>query len=48
MSARLLPDHQLESSAVVANCRMNRERDLAGSNGYDASASGASNCRVYL
>lgn len=26
--------NELEKSAVVANCRMNRERDLAGSNGY--------------
>jgi SAM-dependent methyltransferase len=31
----LLSDEQLERSAVVANCRMNRERNLAGSNGYD-------------
>jgi hypothetical protein len=31
----LLADAQLERSAVVANCRMNRERDLLGSNGYD-------------
>jgi SAM-dependent methyltransferase len=31
----LLADDQLERSAVVANCRMNRERDLSGSNGYD-------------
>ena len=31
----LLSDDQLERSAVVANCRMNRERDLLGSNGYD-------------
>ncbi len=31
----LLADPQLESSTVVANCRMNRERDLAGRNGYD-------------
>jgi SAM-dependent methyltransferase len=31
----LLSDDVLERSAVVANCRMNRERDLAGSNGYD-------------
>jgi len=31
----LLGDDQLERSAVVANCRMNRERDLLGSNGYD-------------
>jgi SAM-dependent methyltransferase len=32
---RLLGDHELERSAVVANCRMNRERNLLGSNGYD-------------
>ena len=32
---RLLCDDQLERSGVVANCRMNRERDLLGSNGYD-------------
>jgi SAM-dependent methyltransferase len=32
---RLLSDEELERSAVVANCRMNRERDLLGSNGYD-------------
>ena len=32
---RLLTDHELERSAVVANCRMNRERNLLGSNGYD-------------
>ena len=31
----LLSDDELERSAVVANCRMNRERDLIGSNGYD-------------
>jgi SAM-dependent methyltransferase len=31
---RLLPDDELERSAVVANCRMNRERGLLGSNGY--------------
>src|SRR4051812_11719739 len=28
-------DDELERSAVVANCRMNRERNLTGSNGYD-------------
>ncbi len=28
-------DEQLERSAVVANGCMNRERDLAGTNGYD-------------
>jgi len=32
---KLLTDEQLEASAVVANCRMNRERNLRGSNGYD-------------
>ena len=32
---KLLTDEALERSAVVANCRMNRERDLVGSNGYD-------------
>ena len=32
---RLLSDESLERSAVVANCRMNRERNLIGSNGYD-------------
>jgi SAM-dependent methyltransferase len=32
---RLLDDDQLERSAVVANCRMNRGRNLVGSNGYD-------------
>jgi SAM-dependent methyltransferase len=31
----LLGDDELERSAVVANCRMNRERNLTGSNGYD-------------
>ncbi len=30
----LLSDDKLERSAIVANCRMNRERDLTGSNGY--------------
>jgi SAM-dependent methyltransferase len=28
-------DRELERSAVVANCRMNRERQLLGTNGYD-------------
>ncbi len=28
-------DKQLEQSSVVANCCMNRERDLSGTNGYD-------------
>ena len=31
---RLLDDDALESSSVVANCAMNRERSLGGSNGY--------------
>jgi SAM-dependent methyltransferase len=31
----LLTDDQVEASWVVANCRMNRERELTGSNGYD-------------
>jgi SAM-dependent methyltransferase len=31
----LVSDDILERSAVVANCRMNRERNLIGSNGYD-------------
>jgi SAM-dependent methyltransferase len=31
----LLSNEILERSPVVANCRMNRERDLVGSNGYD-------------
>src|SRR5262245_36082483 len=30
----LLSDDQLESSCVVANCRMNRERELTGRNGH--------------
>lgn len=31
---KLLNDNELERSGVVANCRMNRERILTGSNGY--------------
>ncbi len=31
----LVDDVTLERSAVVANCRMNRERNLVGTNGYD-------------
>jgi hypothetical protein len=31
---RLLDDDELERSAVVTNCRMSRERSLAGANGY--------------
>lgn len=30
----LKPDHELERSGVVANCCMNRERKLTGSNSY--------------
>ena len=32
---KLLDDDELERSAVVANCRMNRERNLLGPNGYE-------------
>ncbi len=32
---KLLNDDDLERSAVIANCRMNRERNLRGSNGHD-------------
>ena len=31
----LLSNQQLDNSATVANCRMNRERNLYGTNGYD-------------
>ena len=31
----LLDNNALERSGVVANCRMNRERQLTGSNGYE-------------
>jgi SAM-dependent methyltransferase len=31
----LLDNDDLEKSGVVANCRMNRERQLTGSNGYE-------------
>ncbi|GLZ07099.1 methyltransferase [Actinomadura sp. NBRC 104412] len=31
---RLLNDKELQRSSVVANCTMNRERSLTGSNGY--------------
>jgi len=31
---KLLSDNILEKSAVVANCRMNRARNLTGTNGY--------------
>jgi len=33
-NVRLLDDARLEASSVVANCAMNRERELSGSNGY--------------
>ncbi|WP_437193316.1 hypothetical protein [Planctomicrobium sp. SH527] len=29
-----LANEELEQSGIVANCRMNRERNLCGSNGY--------------
>ncbi len=35
MSKDLIEEGALEKSAVVANCCMNRERNLYGSNGYD-------------
>src|SRR4051812_33391155 len=35
MGMGLLSDNELERSAAVANCWMNWERDLTGSNGYD-------------
>ena len=35
MALMLKSDRELEESDIVANCRMNRERDLRGSNGYD-------------
>lgn len=31
---KLVADEELEGSAIVANCNMNRERNLYGSNGY--------------
>ena len=31
----LLADKLLENSSVNANCQMNRERHLLGTNGYD-------------
>lgn len=34
ITMQLLSDQVLEQSGVVANCRMNRERGLTGSNGY--------------
>ncbi|WP_406044521.1 hypothetical protein OG799_08580 [Micromonospora sp. NBC_00898] len=33
-SVHLLGDDALERSAVVANCAMNRERQLVGANSY--------------
>lgn len=32
---KLVSDNELSNSPVVANCRMNRERNLHGTNGYD-------------
>ncbi len=32
---KLISDTDLNNSPVVANCQMNRERNLSGSNGYD-------------
>lgn len=32
---KLIDNEQLENSSVVANCCMNRERGLSGTNGYD-------------
>jgi len=32
---KLVADKVLEESSIVANCQMNRERNLSGSNGYD-------------
>lgn len=32
---KLVADKVLEESPIVANCQMNRERNLSGSNGYD-------------
>lgn len=32
---KLLGDNDLEQSSVIVNCRMNRERNLTGTNGYD-------------
>jgi SAM-dependent methyltransferase len=34
VAVRLMHEDDLERSCVVANCRMNRERELAGGNGY--------------
>jgi SAM-dependent methyltransferase len=34
-SKDLLSDQVLEQSAIVANCQMNRERNLTGPNGYE-------------
>lgn len=32
---KLLDEETLEQTAIVANCRMNRERELRGTNGYE-------------
>lgn len=36
MELHLLTEEELERSAIVANCRMNRERGIAGTNSYTA------------
>ncbi len=36
MPPRLLRNDELEASGTVANCRMNREREIAGTNSYAA------------
>ena len=35
IAMKLAADKELENSPIVANCRMNRERNLHGTNGYD-------------
>jgi len=35
MKKQFLGNDELDTSDVVANCRMNRERNLVGTNGYD-------------
>jgi SAM-dependent methyltransferase len=44
----LISDDELERSAVVANCRMNRERNLTGSNGYDVEIVGVDLVGMFL
>ncbi len=36
MTRKLLHDKQLDASSTVANCRMNREREIRGTNSYAA------------